>query len=153
MSVSLRHDSTTSHDLYSFVFQHVQRVLPNISAVPVCDGKRRLTLDQTALSTCLWCLIDATIYCHMYLFVCVGKLPECPPGSCYAGDSPPLPELDSFRLHLRDQAHQHSGVQGKPAKIHSVDQNCRWNICIVGWNRITLFLLSMTARILIRVNV
>lgn len=105
----------------SSVFQHVQRVLPNIPAVPVCDGKTRLTPDQH---------LPRLFKRHHNLFsyvpssCCVGKLPECPAGPCHAGDSPPLPELDSFRLHLRDQAHQHSGLQGKAANSRPEKKIC-----------------------------
>lgn len=51
-------------------------------------------------------------------FFCEGKLPKCTSGPRHSGDSPAFSKLDSFRIHIWDQTHQHSGLQGKPANMN-----------------------------------
>lgn len=61
-------------------------------------------------------LVIPTILFHCFYYL-LGKLTECSFGTRHLRNTAPVFELDSTGLHLRDQTHQHSSVQGESSTL------------------------------------
>lgn len=128
------YDMTTMTDVPYLLFLSMCNEFSSIFQLCQFVMVRHEWMNETKLSSDTDVLIKPTIYSNAHVFfLWIGKLPECTAGPRHTGDSAPLPELDSFRLHLRDQAHQHSGLQGKAEHIHSDEHKWGLDMCIVFW--------------------
>ena len=91
--------SNDSNESEAFKRYDVQRVLQHLSALPLRHGE-------------CWC---ATRLCRFDLndgmFLNAGQLTKRAPRWSNAGHAAQVPQLDSSRLHLRNETHQHAHLQ------------------------------------------
>lgn len=99
--------------MFLLFFQHVQWILPDIPALPVCYGMQILISYFFSIGVQSHCLLHTSVcpsaVCRL-ICCTLGKFPECPPGPCHSGDPPTFSQLDSSGIHLWNQTDQHIGV-------------------------------------------